>query len=65
LGKQSISSFFICACFSYFQDGLTPLLISSKEGNLDVIKSLMSRQARLDAFDQVREEIKSKMGRTN
>ncbi|CAB3983026.1 serine threonine- phosphatase 6 regulatory ankyrin repeat subunit A-like [Paramuricea clavata] len=34
------------------RDGLTPLLISSKEGNLDVIKSLMSRQARLDAFDQ-------------
>ncbi|XP_028406292.1 serine/threonine-protein phosphatase 6 regulatory ankyrin repeat subunit B-like isoform X2 [Dendronephthya gigantea] len=33
-------------------DSLTPLLISSKEGNLDVNKSLMSRHARLDAFDQ-------------
>jgi hypothetical protein len=44
---------------------LTPLLISSKEGNLDVIKSLMSRQARLDAFDQVRQVIWYKTDRIN
>ncbi len=46
----------LCVCVCVVQNGWSPLLLAAEQGHTEVVKILLQNNARVDVFDEVRDD---------